>query len=540
MNDKLKKIIKYILILNLFTINLVSSLPIIKNVKAEEIDTYILDDRMPEEVLADFILPTFLGTRNKNNTDNSYYFSEFAKDLKTNFKNNGLEYADFLKRQGSDLIFKPSRPVWDVLKDTYNNFRNTQWSLVADGHFRFNVGTVYNYWYNKDNGTNLPGAIKFNISNEFGISNLQNYQLTFNSSTYNNNLEVAIGSRVYGLKGMDTAYKNDSIITPVSRSYFSSSFIVKTTVKEIDVRIRNIGTAQSIGVTLYGYPVGRSSEMKNIFNVHDITNTEVNYNIDVQINEIFPNSNEEQSSDELPTYRLNTNNYYNILNNNTVINNETIVNNNLITVFEGNFDDLDDITPEEEDDEPTIPPIENDNDYTNILTRILNAIKALPQQIVDLMPKFVNEAGTNIWDFLTAIVEAIGNIGTSIINGIMDNLLPVIQAILNIIFPTQEQLEESKNQLDNLVDTVQEKTDFITAPIQSFSSIYGSSRGAMFSSNNDTNLYNRTMIINDTEVHILPHSLESAISAFRLVSTGVVVILTMISIYTRFRGVVKH
>ena len=87
--------------------------------------------------------------------------------------------------------------------------------------------------------------------------------------------------------------------------------------------------------------------------------------------------------------------------------------------------------------------------------------------------------------------------------------------------------------MDGLFGTVSEKTNFITEPIESFSSVYSSY-------DTSTNLYNRTMIINDTELHVLPTSLEPAISSFRMVSTGVVVILTMISIYNRFRRVVKH
>lgn len=218
--------------------------------------------------------------------------------------------------------------------------------------------------------------------------------------------------------------------------------------------------------------------------------------------------------------------------------------------------------------------------FTSLFNMIINAIKAIPDVItsgIDNLLININAVASNIRAGIDDLLIDINALGANIRAGI-DNLLINVSAIpdaiasgidnllinmgdwtdslintwvsglgviiggindiwswltgfgewlINLVVPTS--LDALQPSIAQLTGTFNDRFSFIITPIKSFGNAYSQSKS----------LYDVTFRIKyrdvAEDVHVLPIAYKPAVDVFRLVANGVVVVLTYISMYNRFR-----
>src|SRR5699024_2866859 len=255
-----------------------------------------------------------------------------------------------------------------------------------------------------------------------------------------------------------------------------------------------------------------NSPTKNEF-ISNYTST-FNVKYDKTTNELIENNN---------YYYYNVNDFND---NNTVINNTYIIEETKVVEDDGKVN------------------METKLNYTGLLQDITNAIKALPTQLYDKFKDLITsnsgssdvpevEEGKSwfesLFDILSTLVSGFLDFITSIpdlILSLLDGLLNLVEKIVGLFIPSAEQLDELKQSFNSVTDDFKMKFSPITDVAESIKGVYSSPKS----------IYDLTYTFNDQTINVVPKSFRVAISNFRNVFSGALVVGTFIDIYKRFVG----
>lgn len=474
---------------------------------------------------ADVIIP-ILGGNKKRDETNKEYLTNFTGNLARNLTANGLELFDFFATVENDILFQPNKSFWDITKETYNQFINQAWSLEGSNYYHVNVPKLAggpNDWSNI-----------FTVNSNSVNASLSEYNWTFTAKNYADRATInELGKHNFShdgsINGITPRYYN------ISSDYSTATyaFFVGSSVNTITISTDLYTSNNNVYVhgTLSGFRSKRAEIFSEItpFTPDEIEEKEmINNYIDIQINKFFPNSLVNETNEIV--YKIDNTHIDNSIILDNIINENYVIENNIIQVTELNLNDGESPLP--------LPP---PNDYNNILSQILEAIKNIPQQIRDKFEDFSGggsqpepvEEGKGFWaslfDAISSIVASISDLLSSIpdmITSLLEGLLGLIEKIIELFIPTSEQLEELKSSFTALSDDFKLKFSSITDIGNSISSIYSSPKS----------LYDLTFTFKDEEVHVLPLFLQSQIATFRNVLSGGVLLATVIELYKRFVG----
>ena len=156
---------------------------------------------------------------------------------------------------------------------------------------------------------------------------------------------------------------------------------------------------------------------------------------------------------------------------------------------------------------------------SDALTGVLSGLGSLTGSISDA-----------IADALTGLLSGLA-VGLDTLIGLLSNIWTWIAGLaewlIALVVPTS--LAVLQPSITSLTNTFNQKFEFIILPIKNFGNAYSESKS----------LYDVTFNLKykdiDKDVHVLPIAFKPAVDVFRLVANGVVVVLTYISMYNRFR-----
>src|SRR5699024_1516767 len=200
--------------------------------------------------------------------------------------------------------------------------------------------------------------------------------------------------------------------------------------------------------------------------------------------------------------------------------------------------------PDPEKPDQDEPDDSDSSDYSSILKKILVAIKELPQNIYDKFKDLITSNGISsnvpeveegkswfesLFDILSTLVSGFLDFITSIpdlILSLLDGLLNLVEKIVALFIPSAEQLDELKQSFNSVTDDFKMKFSPITDVAESIKGVYSSPKS----------IYDLTYTFNDQTINVVPESFRVAISNFRNVFSGALVVGTFIDIYKRFVG----
>lgn len=205
-------------------------------------------------------------------------------------------------------------------------------------------------------------------------------------------------------------------------------------------------------------------------------------------------------------------------------------------------DDDNDTNPDNGDNDNgggSSPGDDDDENSSDILERILAAIKALPKQIKNEFLEFFpllegeSEEGGGFWNALfeaiTSLATAFGDFITSIPQMILDlleGLLNLVESVVALFIPNSEQMEFLRTNFNNLSSDLKMKFNPITDVVSVISDLYSSPKS----------VFDLTMTFEGEEMPVIPPFIEGNVSFLKAIFNGAIVINTFVSIYIRFVG----
>lgn len=319
-------------------------------------------DKSVSEKLTDFMLPMLGGEKNSN-SENDNTFKNFASELTSNLTRNGIELVDVVQEVGSDLLFKPTRSFWDVVKDTYKTVANAEWSYATQNSFVYNIPDV------------KPKGFHNIYKSTVGVEDLRNYFLTITFDSDHSKLYVE-GNKVRdyqfslergGQEEPDRLFV--SSVTDVSMSF-------KMLNNNTDIKLYNVSSVNPVHMgTLKGYIDDRAQQIDKIYSggPFDDSNIEQRYSsMSSNIETFFPGSTDDKEQEKVYTI------------NNTYIDN-SVINDSPVT-YQDLVDNKDDVVKESDSE---FPDSDNSGGFPwsallDLIGTIVNAISDLGQAILGI------------------------------------------------------------------------------------------------------------------------------------------------------------
>ena len=168
---------------------------------------------------------------------------------------------------------------------------------------------------------------------------------------------------------------------------------------------------------------------------------------------------------------------------------------------------------------------------------LINGVGSITGAISDAVSGLLSGLGDVIGNGVGSLTDALQGLKTwlglqwesliGLLSNIWDFIAGLAEWIIALVVPTS--LTGIQPSITSLTNTFNQKFEFIILPIKSFGNAYSESKS----------LYDVTFNLKykdiDKDVHVLPIAFKPAVDVFRLVANGVVVVLTYISMYNRFR-----